>query len=124
VFRQWLAKLRLTLLYNLSQFFAIKPPFRVNPNEYCPACGAEEGTIRAAVLDKPDNGGSKIAILHTCKVDGYQWLEASATVIKDHIMPEPRLDDPEQEAIRQMSRDKRTKSSRVTETRVNGELVS
>ena len=66
IFR-WLKQLVLWLLW-----FIIPPPRptvypKINPNEMCPACGAEEGTILAVEL----NGITQVQ--HKCKVCQARW---------------------------------------------------
>ena len=121
--RELFSKVRLKLLYRIAKFFEVKPFLEADPNEYCPACGAREGKIQAVGLQSADPGGSKVALLHECAACKYKWLAESVTIIKNHLMEEPALDE-EQEAIKIMTADKRTKSIRVSGKKVNGELVS
>lgn len=124
--RSWFEKLFLVCFARLYHLIAVKPFLRrVDPNTRCPACGNRKGRIKAVVLEKPDSQQSVIAILHTCELDGFQWLEPSAQIItdEDHAMPVPRSADEEQEAIKELTASKHTKSVR-TGVKVNGELVS
>jgi hypothetical protein len=120
--RDFLPKFLLKLRYRLAKLFEVRPFLRIDVHAYCPACGHRKGKIKVVLLAKPDSGGSKLAILHTCAVDGYQWLEPTVSIVEQHIMGEPPH-DPEQEAIEVLTNDPRTKNIRGKK-KVNGELVS
>jgi transposase-like protein len=113
----WLRKLRLKLLYSVARAIEIKPFLKADPNSYCPCCGHRNGTINAMAADG-EVEGSKVFLLHSCKVCNYRFAEASVTKIKHNFMAEAS-EDSESQAIEIMSKDRRTKNIR-TEVVVNG----
>lgn len=123
--RDWFHRLFFFLSFRVRELFAVPNPVRRDPNEYCPACGNRKGKI-TAVLVEPDQKGVKVAERHDCEICKFFWLEEAAT--SSHHVKNPLLhvptDEDEEQAVRTMTADKRTKTIRTNKVTVNGQMAS
>ena len=104
--RDWYAKIRVKILYYLAKLLEVRPFLRIDPNQYCPACGHRSGKIIAVPLKSADESGSKVGIGHRCEVCKFEFLEPTVTIIKSHMMG---VLSEEELALEEMKSDKRTK---------------
>lgn len=81
------------ILWKVSQLIKIEPFITVDRNEYCPACGGREGSINAVALAQPDPAGSKVGVLHKCKVCGFAWTDLSVSIITQHCMEQVNTEE-------------------------------
>lgn len=117
--RAWYQKLTLKLLHSVAKALEIKPFLQVDPHEYCLACGDRSvKKINAVALTQSDREGSKIAIQITCGVCSFRWLVSSVTIIKQHLLETSESE--EEQNLREMKADKRTRNVRTTKIKVNG----
>lgn len=97
-FKLWWERLYVKLLWKFAKLWEVKPFLKADPNEYCPACGARRGEIRA-VTD-----GTRVTVRHGCKECTYQWDTETVTEI-DQRQIIPFVEEPEEteeeEAVRQ-----------------------
>lgn len=118
--RDWFLKLRLKLLYSVLHAIEIKPFLKIDPNQYCPACGNTQKKILNAMVKEPGDDGSKIAVVIACPGCNYRWAETSVTKIANHMYEEDK--DEAETNLREMKADKRTRMVR-TQVKVNGSVL-
>lgn len=115
--KTWWLQFKFKALYLLAQLVGIRPFIKVDPNEYCPACGHRKGRV-VAVANATD-----VAVRHLCDVCQWQWDTPTVSVIlpTQIIAPVQDTEEDEPESFRKPGQFERfVQVKHRSEMKVNG----